>query len=145
MFESLKLSLAIVSLIPVSFIGTFLTYYFSGVEFGSGGFASMVLLAGLTVNAGIYILCEFNNQRKIHPNVKPLYAYIRAYNHKITAIFLTILSSVLGLVPFLIDGQDERFWFSFAVGACGGLLFSIIALIFVLPVFVGMRMVNDER
>ena len=139
LFESLKLSMAIVSLIPVSFIGTFLTYYFSGVEFGSGGFASMVLLAGLTVNAGIYILCEFNNQRKIHPNVKPLYAYIRAYNHKITAIFLTILSSVLGLVPFLIDGQDERFWFSFAVGSCGGLLFSIIALIFVLPVFVGMK------
>ena len=139
LFESLKQSLAIVSLIPVSFIGTFLTYYFSGVEFGSGGFASMVLLAGLTVNAGIYILCEFNNQRKIHPNVKPLYAYIRAYNHKITAIFLTILSSVLGLVPFLIDGQDEPFWFSFAVGSCGGLLFSIIALIFVLPVFVGMK------
>ena len=46
---------------------------------------------------------------------------------------------------FLIDGQDEPFWFSFAVGSCGGLLFSIIALIFVLPVFVGMRMVNDER
>ena len=40
---------------------------------------------------------------------------------------------------FLIDGQDERFWFSFAVGSCGGLLFSIIALIFVLPVFVGMK------
>ena len=48
-------------------------------------------------------------------------------------------------VTFLIDGQDERFWFSFAVGSCGGLLFSIIALIFVLPVFVGMGMVNDER
>ena len=48
-------------------------------------------------------------------------------------------------VPFLIDGQDERFRFSFTVGSCGGLLFSIIALIFVLPVFVGMRMVNDER
>ncbi|MBR2505187.1 MAG: hypothetical protein IKB61_04540, partial [Elusimicrobiaceae bacterium] len=47
--------------------------------------------------------------------------------------------------PFLNNGQDERFQFSFAVGACGGLLFSIIALIFVVPVFVGMRTVNGER
>ena len=31
------------------------------------------------------------------------------------------------------------------MGACGGLLFSIIAMIFVLPVFVGMRTVNGER
>ena len=66
-------------------------------------------------------------------------------SHKITAIFLTVISSILGLVPFLIDGQDERFWFSFAVGSCGELLFSIIALIFVVPVFVGMRTVNGER
>ena len=66
-------------------------------------------------------------------------------SHKITAIFLTIVSNVLGLAPFLIDGQDERFWFSFAVGSCGGLLFSIIALIFVLPVFVGTGTMNDER
>lgn len=57
----------------------------------------------------------------------------RASNHKITAVLLTILSTVLGLIPFFIDGQDEPFWFSFAVGSSGGLLFSILAIIFVMP------------
>lgn len=135
LFESLRLPLAIISLIPVSFIGTFLTYWLSGVEFGTGGFASMVLLSGLTVNAGIYIVCEYRNQLAAHPAVSPIRTYVRAYSHKIIAVFLTILSTVLGLVPFFIDGAKESFWFSFAVGSTGGLLFSIVALVVVMPIF----------
>ncbi|MCF0195673.1 MAG: efflux RND transporter permease subunit [Bacteroidaceae bacterium] len=139
LFESLRQPLAIISLIPVSFIGTFLTYYLTGLEFGTGGFASMVLLCGLTVNAGIYILCEYNNQRSAHPSVSPLRCYLRAYNHKVIAVFLTTLSTVLGLVPFYIDGTKEPFWFSFAVGSTGGLLFSVLALVLVMPVFVRLK------
>ena len=139
LFESLRLPLAIISLIPVSFIGTFLTYWLSGVEFGTGGFASMVLLSGLTVNAGIYIVCEYRNQKAAYPSVTPLRTYIRAYSHKITAVFLTILSTVLGLVPFFINGAKESFWFSFAVGSTGGLLFSIVALIVVMPIFLKLK------
>ena len=138
LFESLRLPLVIIMLIPVSFIGTFLTYYFSGVEFGTGGFASLVLLSGLTVNGGIYIVNEYQNTcrrqgTKQHQNLVRL--YVRAYNHKIIAVMLTILSTVLGLIPFFIDGEDEAFWFSFAVGSAGGLLFSVIAIVFIMPIF----------
>ena len=138
LFESLRLPLVIIMLIPVSFIGTFLTYYFSGVEFGTGGFASLVLLSGLTVNGGIYIVNEYQNTcrrqgTKQHQNLIRL--YVRAYNHKIIAVMLTILSTVLGLIPFFIDGEDEAFWFSFAVGSAGGLLFSVIAIVFIMPIF----------
>ena len=139
LFESLRLPLAIISLIPVSFIGTFLTYWLTGVKFGSGGFASMVLLSGLTVNAGIYIVCEYRRQTNGCRSVSSLKAYVRAYNHKITAVFLTIVSTVLGLIPFLIDGSKEPFWFSFAVGSIGGLLFSILALVAVMPLFLKLK------
>ena len=150
LFESLRLPLVIISLIPVSFIGTFLTYTLTGVEFGTGGFASLVLLCGLTVNAGIYILAEYQHLRSLtltphsslvihhssfvtHHSSSSL--YVRAYNHKIIAEFLTIFSTVLGLFPFFIDGKNSPFWFSFAVGATGGLIFSILALVFVMPIF----------
>lgn len=125
LFESLRLPFVIILLIPVSFVGTFLTYYLTGLTFGSGGYASMVLLSGLTVNAAIYILAEY----------RYLHDYVKAYNHKIVAVLLTVFSTILGLVPFLIDGDVKSFWYSFAVGTIGGLLFSLIALIFVLPVF----------
>lgn len=69
-----------------------------------------------------------------------LFAIIEVYNQKIIPVFLTMFSTVLGLVPFLIDGsEDEAFWFSFAIGTSGGLLFSILALIFVMPIFMPLK------
>ena len=144
LFESLMQALAVVLLIPVSFIGLFLTYYITGVPFGTGGFAAMVLLAGLTVNAGIYIICQNNNQRKTRiistdwDMKKKLKIgskrYVTAFNHKIIPILLTILSTVLGMIPFLIDGPDEQpFWYSLAVGTIGGLIFSVVPIFLFLP------------
>ena len=88
-----------------------------------------------------YIINEYNNQvaackAQALPRVN---LYVKAYNHKIIPVFLTTLSTVLGLVPFLIDGQEEAFWFSFAIGTSGGLLFSILALIFVMPIFMPLK------
>lgn len=62
-----------------------------------------------------------------------------AYNHKIVPIMLTILSTILGLVPFLHDGPEEVFWFAFAVAAMSGTLFSLVALIIYLPIFMPME------
>ncbi len=45
--------------------------------------------------------------------------YMKAFNHKIIPIFLTIISTVLGLISFVWSGQNEVFWVGFAVGAMG--------------------------
>lgn len=150
LFESFRQPFVIISLIPISFIGTFLTFYFSGVNFGTGGFASLVLLSGLVVNAAIYVINEYNsfvnkNIERLN-RINPVRLYVKAYNHKIIAVLLTILSTVLGLVPFLIDGpKAEEFWFSFAIGTMGGLLFSIIALVFFMPILMPFRRVLKRK
>ena len=53
LFNSLKQPLAIIFVIPVSYIGVFLTFYWFKLNFDQGGFASFVLLCGITVNASI--------------------------------------------------------------------------------------------
>lgn len=150
LFESFRQPFVIISLIPISFIGTFLIFYFSGVNFGTGGFASLVLLSGLVVNAAIYVINEYNSfvNRNIERlnRINPVRLYVKAYNHKIIAVLLTILSTVLGLVPFLIDGpKAEEFWFSFAIGTMGGLLFSIIALVFFMPILMPFARVLKRK
>lgn len=135
LFESLLQALAVTVIIPVSFIGMFVTYYLTGVPFGTGGFAAMVLLAGLTVNAGIYIVCQYRIQKK--PGI---HGYVRAFNHKIIPVMLTILSTVLGMLPFLVDGPDAQpFWFSLAVGTIGGLALSVVPIALFLPVAMRLR------
>lgn len=134
-FESLKLPFAVILMIPVSFIGLFLAFGLSELTFDQGGFAAFVMLCGIVVNAGIYLVRTY--QKTAGPN--RLRCYVKAFNHKVNPILLTILSTILGLLPFLSDGPEEVFWFDFAVGTISGLLFSMIAMYFYLPIFVLSR------
>ena len=134
MFESLKVPLMIVLLIPVSFMGLFLAYPIFGVSFGQGGFAAMIMLCGITVNAGIYLTSEYRTIAGAK-GVHGLKTYLKAYNRKIVPTMLTVLSTVLGLIPFIMEGKQDMFWFSFAIGVMSGMLFSVIAIVFIMPVF----------
>jgi multidrug efflux pump subunit AcrB len=138
LFNSMKQPLVVIFIIPVSFIGLFLTFYWFKLNFDQGGFAAFILLAALSVNANIYVLNEYNNIRKARPRVQPLRAYIKAWNVKVNPIFLTIFSTILGFIPFLIGEYREAFWFPLAAGTVGGLVFSFLALFFFLPLFMGV-------
>jgi multidrug efflux pump subunit AcrB len=134
LFNSLKQPLAIIFVIPVSYIGVFLTFYWFKLNFDQGGFAAFVLLCGITVNASIYILNEYNDVRRRFPNLKPLLAYAKAWNTRIIPIFLTIVSTILGFIPFMIGKEKEAFWFPLAAGTIGGLVMSFIGVFIFLPI-----------
>lgn len=121
LFNSLRLPLIVISTIPLSFIGVFLIFYLTGMNFDQGGFAALVLLCGITVNAAIYLINEYTRTGN----------YIRAFNAKIVPILLTVLSTVLGFIPFLIG--REAFWYPLALGTIGGLLASLPTLLIFLP------------
>ncbi len=61
---------------------------------------------------------------------------MQAFKQKIFPIILTIISTVLGFLPFVIGGQDEVFWFALGVGTIGGLLFSLLGILLYLPIFI---------
>lgn len=65
--------------------------------------------------------------------------YLKSFNHKIIAVLLTVISTVLGLIPFLMDGAKEQFWFSFAIGTAGGLLLSLLAIILFMPILMPLK------
>lgn len=138
LFNSLKQPLSVIFVIPISYIGVFLTFYLFKLRFDQGGFASFVLLCGITVNASIYILNEFNQIRIRKPQMPALKAYLKAWNAKIIPIFLTVISTILGFVPFM-TGEKEGFWFPLAAGTIGGLIMSVIGIFFYFPLFVIKR------
>ncbi|NOU62018.1 efflux RND transporter permease subunit [Marinifilum caeruleilacunae] len=138
LLESFTQPLAIIAMIPISFIGVFLTFFLFELNFDQGGYAAFVLLCGISVNAALYIVNDWNISRK--NNTKQiLKSYVKAYQHKIIPILLTIVSTVLGLVPFLIAGKNEVFWFSLAAGTIGGLLFSLVGIVMYLPLLLRMN------
>lgn len=134
LFNSLKQPLAIIFVIPISYIGVFLTFYWFKLNFDQGGFASFILLCGITVNASIYILNEYNAIRKRFPCLSSLRAYVKAWNTKVIPIFLTVVSTILGFIPFMVGAEKEGFWFPLAAGTIGGLVMSVIGVFIFLPV-----------
>ena len=138
LFESLRKPLVIILMIPISFIGVFLSFGWSDFIFDQGGFAAFVLLCGIVVNAGIYLINE-EDTCAATSGKRGIALYLKAFNHKIVPISLTILSTILGLAPFLYDGPEEVFWFAFAIAAISGTFFSVVALLIYLPIFLPMR------
>lgn len=140
-FESFRYPLPVIFMIPISFIGLFLVFGLTDFAFDQGGFAAFVMLSGIVVNAGIYLVTTYlglmagSFGESGQTTDKAINLYVKAFSQRIRPISLTIVSTILGLLPFLSDGPEEVFWFDFAIGTIAGMVFSVIAIIFVLPVF----------
>jgi multidrug efflux pump subunit AcrB len=132
LFESLRQAFLILCVVPLSFIGIFITFGEFQIYFDQGGYASFVLVGGLCVNASIFIINDYNFLKKQRNNRNVFY---KATFKKAVPILLTVVSTFLGLTPFLWEGQSEIFWFSLAAGTTGGLVFSLFCVFFVLPIF----------
>jgi multidrug efflux pump subunit AcrB len=130
LFENLKQPVYIIAIIPISFIGLFLIFSLFDFYFDQGGYAAFVMLGGLAVNAGIFIVNDLNNRSQGTYNRNVL----KSVAGKAVPILLTIMSTCFGLIPFIIEGQNEIFWFSLAIGTIGGLIFSMVGVFWVLPV-----------
>ena len=140
LFENFKQPIYIIFLIPISFIGLFLIFSLFDFYFDQGGYAAFVMLGGLAVNAGIFILNDFNNRKTgvFNRNV------LKSVAGKAVPILLTVLSTCFGLVPFLIEGQNEIFWFSLAIGTIGGLVFSMVGVFWILPVMMWRKVTQTH-
>lgn len=133
-FESLWQPLALIGLIPLSYIGVFLAFYWTDSNFDQGGYASFVLLAGNVVCAGIFVVAEQNRLQRRFPRLSAGAAYQKAFRHKIGPVLLTVLSTVVGMIPFLLYDR-EPFWYALGIGTIGGLLMSLLAVGVYLPLW----------
>ncbi|MFT3737652.1 MAG: efflux RND transporter permease subunit [Breznakibacter sp.] len=136
LLESLWQPIAVIAMIPFSFIGLFLSFAMFKINFDQGGYAAMVLLCGITVNSALFIINDYNQNRRLYPDKQAIANYLKAFHHKIIPILLTVFSTILGLIPFLTDGAKEGFWFTLAFGTIGGLLFSILGVVIWLPLII---------
>ena len=134
LLESLKQAMIVMLIVPLSFIGCFLGFYCFGLVFNEGGLAAFILMCGLSVNAVLYIQNDYNN-KIIEGKARGLQTYLSAWNAKIIPILLTVISTILGFIPFLIGSNVADFWISLAIGTMSGLIFSVLVLMIYLPLF----------
>lgn len=137
LYNSFTMPLLVIAIIPISYIGIFLSFTAFKIPLNQGGFAAFILLSGLTCNSIIYMLNDYISLRDEH-KADSLRTYIKAFNGKIIPIFLTIMSTALGFIPFMFDAKMDSFWMALSVGTICGLFFSIVGIFVYLPVMLGV-------
>ncbi|NMH58655.1 efflux RND transporter permease subunit [Alteromonas ponticola] len=135
LFESLLLPSAVITSLLFSFTGVFWAFMLTGTPMSIMGMIGMLILMGIVVNNGIVLVDRVN---QLIAEGKPLYdAVIDGCASRIRPILMTVATTVLGLVPLAIGttriGGDGPPYSPMAIAIIGGLLFSTITSLFLVP------------
>lgn len=135
LFESLLIPLCVITSILFSYIGIIILFAITGTTFDIMAGIGMLILLGLVVNNGI-VLIDHINQLRIAGAARSK-AILQAGRDRLRPILMTVATTVVGLLPLAVSvsavGGDGPAYYPMARAIIGGLLFSTIVSLLVLP------------
>ena len=130
-FNSIRKSAIVLSTIPLGIIGVVFGLLIGQSFFGFMTLLGIISLAGIVINNAIVLLEKIKTELEDNPeNLSD--AIIQASQKRVRPILLTTATTVLGLIPLYLGGGEM--WEPMALAIIGGLLFSTILTLGVVPV-----------
>ena len=127
-FDSFSRSVVILSLIPFSLTGVFLGFFLTGLSISFPTMIGIVALAGIIVNDAIVLVDRINVNTEMHQC--KLTAMVNAGCERLQPIFLTSLTTVLGLLPLVIS---DPVWGALGLAIVFGMTFSTVLTLLLVP------------
>jgi len=128
--------IAVVTSIIYSFSGVYLFFLVTGTNMSLMGMIGMLVLMGIVVNNGIVLIDRINHYRKAGYHKRD--AILHAGNDRIRPILMTVLTTILGLLPLSLGdariGGGGPPYYPMARAVIGGLGYSTIATLVCLPI-----------
>jgi HAE1 family hydrophobic/amphiphilic exporter-1 len=135
LFESMLFPLCVITAIGFSYLGVFIFFAITGTQFTMMAGIGMLILIGVVVNNGIVLIDHINQLRikGFHRND----AVLQAGRDRLRPILMTVCTTVVGLIPLAVSvssvGGDGPAYFPMARAIIGGLTFSTVVSLLVLP------------
>ncbi|TPH15104.1 efflux RND transporter permease subunit [Litorilituus lipolyticus] len=135
LFESLLLPAAIISSIIYSIVGVFWFFLITGTNMSVMGMIGILILMGIVVNNGIVLIDQIN---QMSPKLEQLESVIADICvTRLRPVLMTVATTVLGMVPLALGstqiGGDGPSYSPLAIAIIGGLTFSTITSLFLVP------------
>jgi len=132
-FESFIDPFIIMLTVPMAISGAFLSLWITGATINIFSQIGMILLIGIVTKNGILIV-EFANQKRKLGLTKRMAAY-EAAAARFRPILMTSLATIFGALPIALAlGSAAQSRMPLGIVVVGGLLFSLILTLFVIPV-----------
>ncbi len=137
LLESAVLPLSILLSIPLAIMGVNLTLWATGFPRDTMVAVGLILLAGVVVNNAIVLLDRVQRLRR--EGVPRREALLQGGADRLRPILMTALTTIFGLMPMAMPqyfpGEGGSGYESMAVTVAGGLGFSTLLTLFVVPLF----------
>ena len=131
-FESFRDPFIIMLTVPLAIAGALLSLYVTGNTLNIFSQIGLIMLIGLVTKNGILIV-EFSNQKRML-GMDRLTAVQEAAQARLRPILMTTLATVLGALPIALAlGAAATSRIPLGVVIVGGLLFSLVLTLFVIP------------
>ena len=118
--------------VPLGFVGLFLILVLTHTPFSIVGMLGAIMMIGIVVNNAILLMDEVTILTG--EGVGAGEAMIRAAHNKFRAILMTSLTSIIGIMPMAFGtGLGSEIRSSCGIGVVGGLLFSTILTLYLIP------------
>ncbi|MES2980812.1 MAG: efflux RND transporter permease subunit [Verrucomicrobiota bacterium] len=124
--------LIIMSVIPFGLVGAIWGHVLLGFDLSIMSMCGLVALAGVIVNDSLVMVDFVNRHREESLTLRD--AAIAAGGRRFRAIFLTSLTTFVGIMPMVMEtDMQARFLVPMAVSLAFGSLFSTIIMLFLVP------------
>ena len=133
-FESFIAPFVIMFTVPFGYVGSVLALFLFGKTLSTVSFIGVVVLAGIVVNNGI-ILISFMNDMLRERFGDPDKVALEAGKRRLRPIAMTVLTTVLGLIPMAIGiGEGAELYSPLAFSILGGLIISTLITLIAIPI-----------
>jgi len=131
-FESLTYPFMIILTVPFAFTGSLLLLSLTGEPLGIMGFVGLIMLVGMVVKNAIVLIDYINLNRERGMSI--ITAVVHGGRSRLRPVLMTTLTTILGMIPLAIGtGQGSEMWQSLGVSIIGGMTFSTIITLILIP------------
>lgn len=143
-FESMKMPFIIMLSIPFAFSGVAIALFITGTTLSMVAALGAVLLIGIVVKNGIVLVDFINLMRDRGYELNE--AITISGRSRLRPVLMTALTTILGMLPLaLSSGEGSELWRPMGITVIGGLIFSTIVTMVIVPVMYGAMGRSGER
>ncbi|WP_439184347.1 efflux RND transporter permease subunit [Carboxylicivirga taeanensis] len=143
-FESLAMPLIIMTSIIFSFSGVIIALLLTNTTASMVAILGAILLVGIVVKNGIVMIDFINLLRE--RGIELHEAVVTACKSRLRPILMTAMTTVLGMLPMALSvGEGSEMWAPMGITVIGGLLFSTIITLIIIPSVYVLMAVKGSR
>jgi len=143
-FESLKMPFIIMFSIPFAFSGVIFAHLATGITMSVISMVGGVMLIGIVVKNAIVLVDYINLMRERGLELRE--AIIVSGKSRLRPVLMTSLTTILAMLPLAMStGSGSEIWSPMGIAVIGGLIFSTLVTLVLVPVVYQVFLRRSER